>query len=110
MKVAEADLAKANADMANLLAWKRPEEIQQLKSLHQEAEANLARAESEHTRAERLKQDNAALLAPDLSPAHARRYWLERAAEIAESMPQLPNGYVTEESVAQAIRAEISKP
>lgn len=59
LKVAEAQLEKLKADLAQLLAWQRPEEVARARALYEEAQANLERAEPEYERNEALRQRNA---------------------------------------------------
>jgi multidrug resistance efflux pump len=59
LETEKAQLAHAKTELANLIAWKRPEEITLAKALHDEAIANLERAESDYDRVIRLVQDNA---------------------------------------------------
>ncbi|MGQ9696302.1 MAG: efflux RND transporter periplasmic adaptor subunit [Thermodesulfobacteriota bacterium] len=54
LKQAEAALATAQANLANLLAGTRPEKIEQAKAALHQAEANLANAEKEYQRIKKL--------------------------------------------------------
>ena len=56
---AKARLLKAENDLQDLRAWKRPEEVRRLKAVQDAAKAKLEQARSEFQRAERLRQQSA---------------------------------------------------
>ena len=56
---AQAKLDRANKELEQLLAWKRPEEVQRIRALRDEAKAHLDQAESELKRAESLGKEQA---------------------------------------------------
>ena len=59
LKVAEAQLEKLKADLTELLAWQRPEEVARTRALYEEAQANLQCAEPEYQRVKVLHESNA---------------------------------------------------
>ncbi|TVS12661.1 MAG: efflux RND transporter periplasmic adaptor subunit [Planctomycetaceae bacterium] len=60
LRIAEAKLAKAQADLGKLKAWQRPEEVQRLTALRDEAQSRHQHAISDYHRTESLVQRNAA--------------------------------------------------
>lgn len=58
LQIAEAKLAKAQADLAKLLAGQRPEEIQRLTALRNESQARYDQAQREHSRLQELRRNN----------------------------------------------------
>lgn len=54
--IAEAKLAKAQADLANLVAGSRPEEIRRLTALRNESQARFAQADRENQRMQELRR------------------------------------------------------
>lgn len=59
LRIAEAKLQKAKADLTNLKAWERPEEINRLNALREEAIARLEQSKQNFQRMEQLHQRKA---------------------------------------------------
>jgi len=59
LEVAKADLALVMAELKNLLAWKRDEEVAQIRAQLKEAEALVARTQADLKRSEQLLERNA---------------------------------------------------
>lgn len=57
-RIAEAKLAKAQADLAKLIAGARPEELQRLTALRNESQARYEQAQREHGRMQQLGRTN----------------------------------------------------
>ncbi len=104
----KAQLAQAEADLANLIAWKRPEEVALAKALYDEARANLTRADSAYERAGRLLQTNATSTSEhetkhaDALKARALLAHAQANVAIAESGPTAEALAVAKASVASA--------
>lgn len=59
LRMAEAKLSKARADLAKLRSWQRPEEVQRLAALRDEAQARHVQALGEYRRKQQLAKRNA---------------------------------------------------
>lgn len=103
LKQAEAALATAQANLANLLAGTRPEKIEQAKAALHQAEANLANAEKEYERIKRLAAIEA--VAPRQLDAVTAQYEsaLAQVKQAKEQLAMLQRGPTKEEiEVAKA--------
>ena len=103
LKQAEAALATAQANLANLLAGTRPEKIEQAKAALHQAEANLVNVEKEYQRIKRLAAIEA--VAPRQLDAVTAQYEsaLAQVKQAQEQLEMLQKGPTKEEiEVAKA--------
>jgi multidrug efflux pump subunit AcrA (membrane-fusion protein) len=114
LDAAQARLDVAQRELENLLAWKRPEEIEQLQAQAAEAEAVLKRAKADRDRLERLRgrqvvsasEWDAASAAYDTALAAKRR--TDAAVKLAQAGPTPEEIKVAEAQVALA-EAEVAQ-
>ncbi len=107
LRIAEAKLSKSKAELAKLKSWNRPEEVQRLTALRDEAKARYSQAHSEHRRKEQLAKRNV-VTQTDIENA-AMGAATSRAALLAAEavLKQAHAGPTTEEIVIhQALIAE----
>lgn len=104
IQIAEAKLAKAQADLAKLNAGQRPEEIQRLIALRNESRARLDQANRENARMQQLRSSNVVAIAESDQAATqvaAMRAMLESAEAVLASAQAGPT--VEEVAVEQAL-------
>lgn len=99
LKVARAKKAKAEADLAKLKAWERPEEIRRLTSLRDEAAADHQFAIRNLRRLEELSQKNA-ISQSDLDQAGTELSRTKAKLEAAEAVLVQAKAGPTEEEIA----------
>lgn len=93
LELARAKQKAAEAELANLLAWKRPEEIAQLRAQCEECEAVLVEAEGSHKRAQTLMAQSATSQQDlenaqrEVATAQAAKKRAEAALAVAEAGP-----------------------
>ena len=116
LNAAQANLELAEKEQANLLAWKRPEEIEQLRAQFEEANAILEEADAELKRVEPLRPDRLVSQSQyDQSKrvfhvARAVKKRAEAALKIAEAGPTAEELAVAEAKVAAATPGSPDKP
>ncbi|MBI4878524.1 MAG: efflux RND transporter periplasmic adaptor subunit [Planctomycetes bacterium] len=103
LDVARAELGQAQAGLAELLAWRRPEEVRQLEAACAEAEAEFERARLALARAHALCTADAASEKEREQAEAEVRTWEARSAAAAASLEMARAGPTTEEQqVAEA--------
>lgn len=113
LKAAEARLHLAEKELANLEAWKRPEEVEQRRAEFEEASAILEEAEAESGRLEQMRPDKVISQSQYdedrrvLRTARAIKSRAELALKIAEDGPTEEERAVAEARVAAA-KAEVA--
>lgn len=112
LKAEEARLEQAQRELEMLKAWRRPEELRRLEALHQEAEANRERAESEFKRIVSLREQNAVSESDydnakaDELRAHALAAQAKASLDIAKAGPT-PQELAVAQAAVTAAEAEV---
>lgn len=114
IQIAEAKLAKAQADLAKLNAGQRPEEIQRLIALRNESRARLDQANRENSRMQQLRNNNvvaAAEFDQAATQAAASRAMLESAEAMLASAQAGPTAeeVAVEQAVVKQAEVELAQ-
>ncbi|MHC4398987.1 MAG: efflux RND transporter periplasmic adaptor subunit, partial [Planctomycetota bacterium] len=113
LNAAQAKLDLANAELANVLAWKRTEEVEQLEAQAEEAAAVLAQADLDLDRCKRLsKKDMLSECEQDSTEkAHRTAVAAKRRADAALKLGKAgptPQQIAVEEASVQLAQAEVA--